>query len=447
MALTYYVSKDDGASGNSGSSEGSPKASGTGAATDGVTGTIDLTADSPDLSTVVVGDTIRLDSRTDGIRSTDIFEVTAVDDGADTVTVTPIPGTITSGVTWSIGGSFDTIQRAADVAEAGDTLNIKKATTEYEEHVNVLSGGFGNPTDGVVLLQGYETTVGDFGLPEWRSPTATGSCIEFPSGQVYWAIQNFWMKGHASATQGSGVRSPTGDWITCINLRCSGHGWYGIDLDNDCVCVQCYCHDNGLGEVDNIGGIKMGERAQCDFCLCVDNHWAGIRMENGICTFCLCLGNTDFGIEFTLTGVCQVFNCTVAGRNKTTDVGIQFPDNMGGRSPIVMNVILYECGTGIVGPSATSGAIVAEGVTAFGNTVNYTDFEVAVNEVLADPIFVDPGSDDYSLRDSSPSVDGVNIDTLPWVSFRGAPHYMGALPPTTSPQGAIVPPLIPWYIP
>ena len=85
MAITFYVDGTSGSDNNSGSTTGTPL-TGTAATRSAAVYTLDGT---PDLSGVTVNeDTIRINGETSGNGSTgDIFTITAVDDGADTVTV------------------------------------------------------------------------------------------------------------------------------------------------------------------------------------------------------------------------------------------------------------------------------------------------------------------------------------------------------------------------
>lgn len=55
-------------------------------------GTATVAVAGSDLSKVRVGDLLQIVGRTDGVDATAFFEITAVDDGADTVSVTPSPG-------------------------------------------------------------------------------------------------------------------------------------------------------------------------------------------------------------------------------------------------------------------------------------------------------------------------------------------------------------------
>jgi hypothetical protein len=94
--------------------------SGTAASTNG-TSTVDLSGDTPDLSAVVVGDILTITGQTVGRGpNNNAFVVTAVDDGADTVTVIPNPSSAT-GQTW-------TLDRPDLYAVGADGLLIFEAT-------------------------------------------------------------------------------------------------------------------------------------------------------------------------------------------------------------------------------------------------------------------------------------------------------------------------------
>jgi len=89
--------------------------SGSDAATTATDATVDLTGDAPDLSGVAAGDTLYLVDRTDGKNSGEYFEITAVDDVADTVEVTPTPSATDSGITWVISEALPGANSANDV--------------------------------------------------------------------------------------------------------------------------------------------------------------------------------------------------------------------------------------------------------------------------------------------------------------------------------------------
>ncbi len=80
------------------------EATGTDGATTASNATVQLDIPSG-LTTVAVGDYILIIGRTDGIEGGAYFEITGVNDGADTVAVTPTPSVTDTGLTWEIYGA------------------------------------------------------------------------------------------------------------------------------------------------------------------------------------------------------------------------------------------------------------------------------------------------------------------------------------------------------
>jgi hypothetical protein len=100
---------------------------GSGAATDGTT-TIDLTADSPDLSGVSVNDLLRIAHSGAGIGAKD-YMIESVDDGTDTLVVRSAPAVTESGLTWAIklGNSASwTIKRGDSTMDSEDTMDFRR---------------------------------------------------------------------------------------------------------------------------------------------------------------------------------------------------------------------------------------------------------------------------------------------------------------------------------
>ena len=77
-------------------------ADGTNGVTTASNTTIDLTGDSPDLSDVVINDTITLVGETSGVSWTEKLTIVSADNGADTVVVTVAPTLSATGVIWFI---------------------------------------------------------------------------------------------------------------------------------------------------------------------------------------------------------------------------------------------------------------------------------------------------------------------------------------------------------
>ncbi|MGE3775760.1 MAG: Ig-like domain-containing protein, partial [Pirellulaceae bacterium] len=100
-----------------------------------------------DLSTVAVGDRIRLTGRTDGINDTDMFDVVGVSDVNDTVTVQQTPaGGSTNNVAWKI---FPEVNLTGTLAMAKVGGNPNSATSQFFINLNdndasldMQNGGF-----------------------------------------------------------------------------------------------------------------------------------------------------------------------------------------------------------------------------------------------------------------------------------------------------------------
>ncbi len=100
-----------------------------------------------DLSQVVVGDRIRLGSRTDGLSGSNMFDITAVNDANNTVTVKQTPtGTGGTNVAWKI---FPHVNRVGTLAMAKVGGNPDSATSQFfvnlvdnDANLDLQNGGF-----------------------------------------------------------------------------------------------------------------------------------------------------------------------------------------------------------------------------------------------------------------------------------------------------------------
>lgn len=391
----WYVDKTGGGSGYSGSSTGSPIASGTGAATI-VGATVDLSVDSPQLSGVVVGDTIRLDARTDGIDTTDIFEITAVDNTLKTVDVTPSPNSITSGVTWVIGGAFNTLARAGRVALAGDRI-YAKASASYLETIaapNIHVGTSVLP----IIWEGYTTTIGDGGRVTINGEGTRTTAMTQPGGVSYITMRNFRSTNHTNKGWACGVAV----YPIFENCEADNNAGGGFDFDESCVCVLCYSHNNtGNGFLSNAWSSYVG---------CVANN----NTINGFSTLdstsvigCVSVGNASYGIKCDMSNgrIATVVNCTVDGSGLATAVGIGF---IGGTviAAVCINNIVYDCVTGITSGTDRKNRFTSRNNVLYNNTSNYgANWTTQFGEILTNPLFVNEAIGDYNLGAGSPAID------------------------------------------
>jgi len=131
--------------------------SGTGASLDGTT-TVDLSADTPDLSGVAADDVLWCDT-TSGLQWS---KIVSVDDGLDTVTVATAYSVTEGSRNWGIGGkrlTFEGIRLllTADILP-GWIIDVEHTGTDYT-YTSVLATAIdGDTTDGRITLKSSSTT-------------------------------------------------------------------------------------------------------------------------------------------------------------------------------------------------------------------------------------------------------------------------------------------------
>lgn len=435
MSLVLYVDGALGSDSNSGSSPGASSiVTGTGATWTLDSTTIDLSADAPDLSGVSTDGTesIRINGQTEGENSTDIFTITAVDDGAKTVTVRTSPGASESGITWVIGGATKTIQRAVDTVY-NDTTNEPKIwvknSAPYTESITNLDMG----TDTCWLtVEGYGTTLEDNEIAVIDGEETRADGWPGKSGANHVVVKNFWSKNHTS----DGFGNLQNDSMIFKRCRASNNDGNGISIDDITTIVDCYSHDNGAI------GIVGGRVSQIRNCIVADNGTKGIQFGEGLVWKCLVVGNGTIGIERDASGgnaVMIVASCTIDGKGAAGTTGISL---LSGGFPSVQNCIVTGCTTGISGGVATMDRehAVSEENLLFDNGTNYSNWVTRDGEILSDPKFIntDAGTEDWGLLDVSPATDaGTSPVSEGWeVISRADRAFIGAVPPL--PEEAVV---------
>ncbi len=390
MAVTAYFTATTGSDNNSGSSAGAVQASGTGAATTISVATVDLSADTPDLSSVPVGGTIRLNGRNDGIRGTDTFELTVVNDGADTVDVTPVPNSSTSGVTWAIGGDLLTISRAAALTD-GNTTNIKSGT--YPETIDLAIVGTALIPN---VLIGYDTVVG-VGTKEsvkvdGAATRASGFTTSLGAVPTFWAFENIRCTDHTS--HGWDLNGGA-DNFTYKRCRADNNGGNGFFSDNVNKFEDCEADNNTLD------GIDVDNTSWIDSCLIHDNGVMGCDLQNGVVKNSLVYGNGSSQICFA-AGVSQAFGNTVDGVDKTT-TGIE---TIGGSFKDLQfsNNLLTRCATGIAVAQDGKELQIGKNNHFHDNTADETGFKTFTGKTTGDPQFVNQAGGDYNLKTNSPCI-------------------------------------------
>lgn len=418
--FTYFVDTVAGSDSNGGSSAGSAKAFGTGAVTNG-TSTVALAADTPNLSTVAVGDTIRIASLTDGVRSSNIFEITAVNDTLDTVTVSPSPGAAVAQA-WAIGGAFKTLQKANTSMRdtAGYQVNVK-ASASYKE----LLGGAGAANQLVkadaetpILWEGYTATPGDGGMVTIDGENTRARGVQpGVSGSFKHIFKNWRFTDHI--TTGFGTAG-AGDFVF-VNCRFDSNTTSGFEGGTTLTFFNCTFDSNGIGAV-----LKEGIHT---FRSCWFDANTSKAIEGGLQSYlyvsdCLLTGN-GIGIDFQGAGFsttnwaldCQVTNCTFDGEDQTTATAIDLTGVTGGHSPLVLNNIIYDCVTGVIGPkdgSARPRFVLSRNNLMNANTTNYSGFSGGEGDQITAPMFTDEAGQDYAPAFGSAAIgNSTSIENCP----------------------------------
>ena len=390
-AVVMFVDGAAGADTNGGSSA-AVIVSGSDGDTNG-TSTVDLSGDTPDLSGVSIGDLIRLSAETTGRgnEDLDIHEITAVDDGADTVTVTPTPGTST-GQTWVIGGAYATIQKAMGVALSLDKTWIKASATYNESPDLKTAGGDDIP----IVYEGYTSSTGDGG-----QITVTGTLTDTVGGRVNNVFKNWIIDGGSSRTNCVSFGSSNNTFRNCIFKDATA---VGVVCTTSQIFLDCHFLDQGSD------GCTCGAGTAFINCKVYRNAAKGLTSSGSIiCYNCVFFSNGDEAINTapTTAQISAVFNCTIDGDGDDTLVGIK--KGSATRGPIVIiNNIVYDCTTGIEEYSGDRSVILntlvnANGTTYAGNAASQG------GEVTDPPDFVNEVSGvDYSLNEASPAVGAAN---------------------------------------
>ena len=100
-----------------------------------------------DLSDIRAGNRLRLTGRTDGLTGSNMFDIVAVNDAANTVTVTQTPsGATASNLTWSIFPKVNIVNTIAMAKLGGDP---NSATSQFfinlgnnDSNLDLQNGGF-----------------------------------------------------------------------------------------------------------------------------------------------------------------------------------------------------------------------------------------------------------------------------------------------------------------
>jgi hypothetical protein len=338
-----------------------------------------------------------------------IFKITAVDDGANTVTVSVAPtGTIATS-TWGIGG-----RRVWNSAEfegapaAGWTFYFNDDPAQKSTDFLTLRAS-GDTTSGFIKV------IGKPGAKRKLSVSNTNQCIEISGSPILWYFENMEFEqlgasgncinlNNSTATSfydckfshpsGGGSADCVGNIQTgCRFINCEFSGWGGVAIPvlggTTTQIVGCYIHDVGshgisctatnpsLQIVGNIFDSCGGNAISLSGAATSQAHNT-IIMNNTI------YGCSNSGLEITDadTVVTILNNIFVDNGNAAGEANVEWAAGSSETFTIHRYNVLYDSGTGADAP------------------INYT---VHATELTTNPLFGNAASGDFSLSSSSPA--------------------------------------------
>lgn len=235
---------------------------------------------SPDLSSVPTDGTALLYfTSTDSVSNRRLFRITAVDDGAKTVTVV---GTIVgTGVAWAIGGKRKTIENSARDdwrdAEAGWVFEYEDTGT-YAVSISIDTGAIGDNTNGGVT---FRAAAGVSSRPIFDAQTAINVFNMSGSATAVQSIIGLKLTCSAAAGTNSGVDCTTGSTVYIKDVEIDGTGLRDCVLAvnvNHVVIDNCDLHSATRDGVA-IGGSSRPQ-LQIRGCAIHDNAGDGIRVAD-----------------------------------------------------------------------------------------------------------------------------------------------------------------------
>lgn len=232
--------------------------SGTGASTSAASATVDLSADTPDLSGVSAGDLLWVDSSS----GRQFSIIASVDDGADTVTCDDTFDNTESSRNWGIGGKRASLDGSARIITEdcyyGWTVQLQDGYVETGlTEFDLLNTVGGSSSDGPFTIEGdpnYTTKP----ILEWDT---TGRALDIRRGD-YLHLKHFTARnangspGHFTTTGGNGVyffdltvadaSKPFASFNAAANLL----GGFTIE-----ACEIGHCTGSGVGLFGNMGNV------------------------------------------------------------------------------------------------------------------------------------------------------------------------------------------------
>ncbi len=191
--------------------------------------------------------------------------------------------------------------------------------------------------------------------------------------------------------------------VTFVNCIARGNSEDGFDLTADAKMINCISSDHPACNV------KLWRR--------IEENYTPHRFE---LTNCLIYGAGECGIKASRGAEAHITNCIIHNSGET---GIKFNDpNYGLTAGTISGIVQSDITNCIISLSGYSGVEVAGAymnVVAGRNNQYYRNalasvgFSSTVNDIYADPLFVDPDSGNFQLQPGSPALNTGDSFNLP----------------------------------
>lgn len=292
--------------------------------------------------------------------------------------------------------AYNRIQKAIDESSSGDIVYIQNnGSTVYEENVSLSDKrlkliGYGSSTDDdtIVEIDGTDVVGGD-GLDFTQTTDGPDTIV---LRNLY--IHDFDAEGvHFNRSGGS-----NSTLLYMINCRASNNGNNGVYIQssyNSFHAVNCEFDNNGDAGVDS-----GGRQASCVLCRAYDNGDEGFRNSTSYaftCVLCEATGNVD-GFAYTINILCSSYNNTGDGEQGIAEVSYWIGNN----GCQVLNGFTHS-GLWGMDPSWVDNLFsLYNGFysNSSGNIDGTPEYEKG--SLTDDPEYLDHGSNDNTLKASSP---------------------------------------------